>query len=303
MRPKMAYVLSLLFLSGCASTQLNYNTLDLAASINALSTKQIVRNLATTLDDDYAIPSQAVIAAGTVTTSNGFNPTFSIPLNTSSVVTSGIMAAATMTTSNSTQTTHPNTGLSLAITDGWQQGWTLDPVTDPDELRRLRALYRYATGKFSSDETPRHDQFVCEYAIQTLAQPVQVGDNPSVQFSRSCSGEPNGQREDVYPDPIFFHRPGCVLCKGPSRDPIINGNLKYGFVTRSPSDGFVLLAVYNSTPIYVCGDVAKCKVDGRQAFNDFVLFVAEATGTSSSSTGSSKSPTTKALGAPVLIAP
>ena len=40
-----------LLASGCASTQLNYNTADLANSLNSLAKKQIFFNLAQTLND------------------------------------------------------------------------------------------------------------------------------------------------------------------------------------------------------------------------------------------------------------
>ena len=40
-----------LLVCGCASTQLNYNTADLASSLNSLTKRQIFYNLAQTLTD------------------------------------------------------------------------------------------------------------------------------------------------------------------------------------------------------------------------------------------------------------
>ena len=44
--------------SGCASTQLNENTLDLAESTDNLLTKQVKYNLAQFIDSQMAIPAQ-----------------------------------------------------------------------------------------------------------------------------------------------------------------------------------------------------------------------------------------------------
>jgi hypothetical protein len=39
-----------LFVSGCASSQLNYNTLDLATSVGGIQTQQVLYNLGLILD-------------------------------------------------------------------------------------------------------------------------------------------------------------------------------------------------------------------------------------------------------------
>lgn len=47
-----------LLVCGCASTQLNYNTADLASSLNSLTKRQIFFNLAQALTDPEFVPSQ-----------------------------------------------------------------------------------------------------------------------------------------------------------------------------------------------------------------------------------------------------
>jgi hypothetical protein len=54
--------------SGCASTQLNYNTADLANSLNSLAKKQIFFNLGQALTDPEFVPSQVTISIGTAQT-------------------------------------------------------------------------------------------------------------------------------------------------------------------------------------------------------------------------------------------
>src|SRR6266403_5084406 len=61
---------ALFALAGCASAQLNYNTVDLASTIDSLLTEQVLSNLAKFIDSPHAIPSQVGIAAGTVKTNN-----------------------------------------------------------------------------------------------------------------------------------------------------------------------------------------------------------------------------------------
>ena len=61
--------------TGCASTQLNYNTADLASSLGSLMKSQIFYNLAQALNDPDFVPSQVTISIGTAQTLNAVNPT------------------------------------------------------------------------------------------------------------------------------------------------------------------------------------------------------------------------------------
>src|SRR5215831_5546027 len=68
--------------SGCASTQLNYNTADLASSLNSLTKRQIFFNLAQAITDPEFVPSQVTISVGTAQTLNSVTPSVSVPLGT-----------------------------------------------------------------------------------------------------------------------------------------------------------------------------------------------------------------------------
>lgn len=125
----------LLFLAGCASRQLNYNTLDIASAVESLYTKQVLENLSKFIDEPFATPSQLDFAAGTVQTSNSVTPTITFPLSTS--VATAVGSATTKTT------TIAGSSLGIGASDSWQQNWTVTPISDANTLRNLRALYRY----------------------------------------------------------------------------------------------------------------------------------------------------------------
>ena len=69
--------------SACASTQLNYNTADLASSLNSLTKRQIFFNLSQAIDDPEFVPSQVTISIGVAQTANSVSPSISVPLGPS----------------------------------------------------------------------------------------------------------------------------------------------------------------------------------------------------------------------------
>jgi hypothetical protein len=69
-----------LFVSGCSSTQLNYNTLDLATSVGDIQTQQVLYNLSIILDDPAAIPTHIDLSDGTASTTNSIEPSISFPI-------------------------------------------------------------------------------------------------------------------------------------------------------------------------------------------------------------------------------
>lgn len=193
MRTHQAIVLSLIVLSGCTATQLRYETLNQAATVESITEKQIFFNLALFDQNPYALPSQVTVIAGSATTTDSASPTFMTPLGlattttsqlaamtSSSMATAAVVTPQTVATAVSTGTsgttttttngttggstttntsgtsggptnsvadTRPNRSLSLALSDSWMESWTLDPVVNPDVLRRLSALYRYVLGE------------------------------------------------------------------------------------------------------------------------------------------------------------
>jgi hypothetical protein len=226
MRSKLAAkpMIAALALSGCASWQLNRNTVDLATSSSDLVTNQVLSNLAKFRASAYAIPSQVNIPSGSATTTNSITPTLSIPIGASATTTLANAAATPLFLTNTRTHVLPNTSLGGSAADQWSQNWTLTPLQDPDQLRRLRALYRFGAGQITKAV------FACEYPLvqkapstgATGSQTVNVytgglnssirsGDSkttPTIRYHKyDCPDDKVGT-----PDPSLLNRPGCIFC-------------------------------------------------------------------------------------------
>jgi hypothetical protein len=321
-----------LSLLGCASTQLNYNTQDLASTVDSLVTNQVLSNLSKFLDDKFAIPSQVAITAGTVTTNNSITPSLTTPLNVTAATTDTVArtfaAAISTATTNSSTRTLPNLGLGLSATDQWTQQWGIAPLTDPDQLRRLRVLYQFGANKIDERE------LLCAYPIiQNKAGATQptgkvtyeypTSDGKSVTVTMDASAKPKMPTEYrvscrtdelvVSPDPAFLNDPSCVVCLPARRDKgkatneekeekkvvylQINRRLKSGWLKSSDTPflprGSISLGRHLNKYLYVESE------GDLNHFYEFSLFVLEATtqnatsatGQSAGKGGPTKSPT------------
>jgi hypothetical protein len=284
--------------AGCASTQLNYNTADLANSLNSLAKRQIFFNLAQALNDPEFVPSQVTISIGTAQTANAITPSIGLPLGPPIATTSRFTAGANPSAQFSTQVTAASPTLGVQATDAWNQSWTMVPAASSNQLRRLRTLYQYATGTLqhagmtgdlSLEEAER--QFLCEYSMQAMA--VSPGPGGNLIYRLEGCRDNNSRTPHtrvVHVDPTFTQGPNCVVCiddlNAKSLQPYVNPNLKYHFVrTRAEkTEGMVKVGSYDATEFYVCGAIAtdcprvpsQDAFDGRKAFSDFILFVYEA---------------------------
>lgn len=284
--------------SACASTQLNYNTADLASSLSSLAKTQILYNLAQATTDPEFVPSQVTISVGSAQTANSVSPSVSVPLGPSFAVTNRMTTGGRGANQISNIATNAAPGLGIQVTDAWNQSWTMVPANTANQLRRLRTLYQFATGTLARTDPTREltekeaeRQFLCDYAIQSLAvHPESPGGNVryKVEGCLDNSGSPTVRL--FYADPSFTQGPSCVVCiedlheKSPR--PHLNPALKYHFVRASAerTDDMVRLGSHSGTEFYVCRSAAGAcgfvagqrPFDGRRAFSDFVLFVYEA---------------------------
>ena len=149
--PKLFLTLVVLpfLVGGCASTQLTYNTVDVASSFTDLYTRQVLSNLSTYIDQPNALPSQTDITAGTVQTSNSVTPSGTTPLS-KTLTANGVGVLSSTSLAGS--------GLTVSASDSWQQNWNILPISDANTLRNLRAIYRYAvygSNLFSEYHVPR----------------------------------------------------------------------------------------------------------------------------------------------------
>jgi hypothetical protein len=232
---------------GCASTQLNFNTLDLASTVDSLVISQVLSNLAKFSESPFAIPSQVALASGTVTTNNTITPSITSPLNLGLTATNTLttMTAATVSKSlaNTSTRTQTNATATLNGTDQWTQTWGISPLTDPDQLRRLRVLYQFGAGHMSRQE------LLCNYPIvgnkagasstggasttsanssqspsANLASAITYPTKDGKTFTISFGGPPQAKKrfwirgcktewlEITSPDPAFLNPPSCVIC-------------------------------------------------------------------------------------------
>jgi hypothetical protein len=154
--------------TGCASTQLNYNTLDIASTVESVYTRQILMNLSRTIDEPYAMPSQIDLSAGVIQTSNSVTPSTTTPLSRT-ITRNGLDVVTTAVTAGTTAT--------VGVGDTWQQNWTISPISDANTLRNLRALYRYVV--WGAD-------LVDEYHIPRMAKDGSYRINPYMLEQPHC---------------------------------------------------------------------------------------------------------------------
>jgi hypothetical protein len=121
-------------LAGCAGTQLKYNTLDIASTVTAIHTNQVLENLSRFIDEPYALPSQVDITSGTIQTSNSITPTVTSPLSRAANRNSGGDITSLATAGG---------GLTVAASDTWLQSWLVTPISDSTNLTNIMALYHY----------------------------------------------------------------------------------------------------------------------------------------------------------------
>jgi hypothetical protein len=234
------------FLSGCASSQLNYNTLDLASTTDSLLTRQILHNFSNFLDRAVAIPAQMVISSGTATTSNSVTPTLSTPLDAGVTTTTTLLRAATTTTTNTLTAQTANKTAGLSASDSWNQSWAYAPVTDPDRLKRLQALYRYAVEW--SDETTGVSKFVANFPLvyksASYNKPLCLEDIKSSNKNAPIN-EPDSLDLDLTPKapvpvkPSSDHIQVCVTAAGTSGQALSHGATTKTFTRQIPDEHYL----------------------------------------------------------------
>jgi hypothetical protein len=169
--------LSFLILAGCASTQLNYNTLEIAGTIDSTYTKEALNNLSKFVDNPYAIPSQVILGGGLIQTTNAITPSVTFPLTPQIAQTAtGTLSSLSLASTG----TIAGAGAGLSGTNSAQQQYQVLPLNDANTLRNQQALYRHAVYG-----TP----LVGAYRTHT------------VFFANK-----------FYEDPYLLQLPHCVLC-------------------------------------------------------------------------------------------
>jgi len=126
-------VVGLIFaLSGCTQLALRNNTAQITNTLTDLQFQQILDNVARFQDNPDTVPSFAVVTAGTVAVNDQAG--------------AGLSATYSPTLSSAQQGGGALPILSLLFPFSGQralsENWSLTPITDSDNLRRLRCAYR-----------------------------------------------------------------------------------------------------------------------------------------------------------------
>jgi hypothetical protein len=118
---------------GCTEEHLRLNTHLLVPTVTEIEYDQILENIARTHTNIDSLPNQIILGGGGIQVSDQVSPSFMAPFS------GGI--------SNKTA--------SLAYQKQWVENWSVTPVTDPDDLKRLQILYQWACGMNHADKYPQ----------------------------------------------------------------------------------------------------------------------------------------------------
>ena len=105
---------------GCAAMQVRHNTLQMVDDVSRIREQQVLRNIAAAINDHDMVPSEILLGAGQAT------------------VTTSVSAGLKLPELNFSRNTKE---LDPSASDNWTAQWQVAPVTNADDLRRLRDLY------------------------------------------------------------------------------------------------------------------------------------------------------------------
>jgi hypothetical protein len=117
---------AVLALSGCNAHQLRFTTMRLSETVPDLQERQVIDNLARIAANPGAVPYYSVINGGTV--------------NINDSASGGLLEL------NLQHRVFPFASLFANATRSITGNWTLNPMTNPDRLRAMRAAYQIALG-------------------------------------------------------------------------------------------------------------------------------------------------------------
>jgi hypothetical protein len=162
--------------------------------------------LAKTAENQYALPSQVQIPSGQVSARTSVTPTLTTPLNTAltstSQVASQIAAATGAVTTTSTnigadQRIGSTGGVSGVMED--LENWNVNPVQDPEQLRRLQLLYQYGARWITAQDV------LCLYPVPELPEKA-APTKSDLQTLADAIKRAEEKRDPAPPDTIIRNR-------------------------------------------------------------------------------------------------
>ena len=202
MRSGVLLVCAGVVLCGCAGPFLNGYTDYLGPTIGTIEEKQVLQNLGNYLNNPWAIPGHVELANGQIQATNQLGINLKYPY-------SQVTGASTATNILTTSTTRGSeVDLNPAQTQD-QESYNLLPVTDPDDLRRLRAIYHYAI-------CPNRDDFLRDWEIadQFIFQPPPAPPKPKPK----PKAPPQNSAEDAVRSVLSDFKNGKITSKNQIED-------------------------------------------------------------------------------------
>jgi hypothetical protein len=109
--------------AGCSAQQLALQVADLSETTSKIENDQILANLSAFIDDPYRTPSHVTLGTGQASTSRSVTGSMTLPQFDFS---------------------QPSRSGTASGTLGSAMQWQMAPVIDPDDQKRLQALYQFA---------------------------------------------------------------------------------------------------------------------------------------------------------------
>jgi hypothetical protein len=191
----MPITLLTVLLTGCASQQLKLTTNSLIPTLRSIERDQVLDNLGKFLGDPTAVPVQVSISGGSAQIANQVQPSFAFPFH-------GWMGNQA----------------SVQLQGQLTVNWSLAPICNGDDLGRLRALYRYATGAITDTA-----------ALKAEYPPVRAKD-------------PAGNPSDN------------VVKTIPYLDPFTAGNIPQGFASTKPSANAIDCGTHQGKHVWITSE-------------------------------------------------
>ncbi len=160
-----ATIAACLLLEGCVAGQVQENTLEMVDSVAHVREAQVLSNLSAAISDHNMVPTEILLSVGQASVNTGLSPTVKYPKFSTAV---------------------PTRELDIGATDTWTAQWQVTPVTNADDLRRLRNLFVLIV---STDA--QYDQLEAYYARHPeMRAPIECYGLAAVESSAAAGAAP-----------------------------------------------------------------------------------------------------------------
>jgi len=164
--PALCLLLGGLLLTACSVEQLQGNTVNVGSTEGSIYRYEVLQNLNIMNNNKNAVPSDFVLAKGTITTENNIQPSISIPY--------GNTVTRNVVTDTVTQVVAPYQSISLSGSQQWSQSWDITPQPNACAIGVLHDAYLYALGQSPTENdfsNPKKYQACLEEMNVSLPSP------------------------------------------------------------------------------------------------------------------------------------